>query len=92
MPSVYTSILLQCLQKSEMAFSFKELVETRNDERARAELVARHREGTNSFHFPQKMMEQAFTGSLLLFAAAAVATIQQQVCPVLFCYLGNQTS
>lgn len=57
--------------------SFKELVESRDEERTLAELAARHREGTDSFHL-KKMMELAFTGALLLFAAA-VATIQQQV-------------
>lgn len=55
------------------SLSLKELVESRDEERARAELAARHREGTNSFHL-KKMMELAFTGALLLFAAAAVAT------------------
>ena len=46
--------------------------------KARAELAARHREGRDSFHL-KKMMELAFTGALLLLAAAAVATLQQQV-------------
>ncbi len=46
--------------------SFKELVESRDEERALAELAARHREGTDSFHL-KKMMELAFTGALLLF-------------------------
>lgn len=71
--------------------SFKELVESWDEERARAELAARHREGTDSFHL-KKTMELAFTGALLLFAAA-VATIQQQVSlPRALCSLGNQTS
>lgn len=53
--------------------SLKELVESRDEEIARAELAVRHREGTDSFHL-KKMMELAYRGALLLFAAAAVAT------------------
>lgn len=71
--------------------SSQELVESRDEERARAELAACHREGTNSFHL-KKMMELVFTGALLLFTAA-VATIQQQVSlPRALRSLGNQTS
>lgn len=77
LPSVCLFYVLAVPAAVKEGLSFKELVESRDEERARAELAACHREGTDSFHL-KKMMELAFTGALLLFAAA-VATIQQQV-------------
>ncbi|TNN47577.1 hypothetical protein EYF80_042219 [Liparis tanakae] len=64
------------VQTVRKCLSFKEPVESGDEERARPEPAARHREGTDSFHL-RKRMELAFTGALLLFAAA-VATMQQQ--------------
>lgn len=88
------SLLLYALAMSvavRKRLSFKELVESRDEEKVGVELAVCHREGRDSFHL-KKMMELAFTGALLLFAAA-VATIQQQVSlPTALCQLGNQTS
>lgn len=95
MPSQYMSLLLYALAMSvavRKRLCFKELVESRDEEKVGVELAACHREGRDSFHL-KKMMELAFTGALLLFAAAAVATIQQQVSlPTAVCQLGNQPS
>lgn len=76
MPSQYMCLLgLTSASSSQKGFELKS--GWRDEEIAGAELAARHREGTDSFHL-KKMMELAFTGALLLFAAA-VATTQQQV-------------
>lgn len=48
--SIWHSYVLAMPVAVRKGLSFKELVESRDEERAGAELAARHREGTDSFH------------------------------------------